>query len=39
MKVKQLKKLSIVIPVYNSEKTIEKVVNETEIAVSKLNLK
>jgi len=34
-----LKKLSIVIPVYNSEKTIEEVVNEIEIAVSKLNLK
>jgi len=32
-----LKELSIVIPVYNSEKTIEKVVNEIEIAVSKLN--
>jgi len=37
--VKQLKKLSIVIPVYNSEKTIEEVVNEIEIAVSKLNSK
>jgi len=34
-----LKKLSIVIPVYNSEKTIEEVVNEIEIAVSKLNSK
>ena len=34
-----MKKLSIVIPVYNSEKTIEKVVNEIEIAVSKLNSK
>jgi len=34
-----LKKLSIVIPVYNSEKTIEEVVNEVEIAVSKLNSK
>lgn len=34
-----MKKLSIVIPVYNSEKTIEEVVNEVEIAVSKLNLK
>jgi len=34
-----LKKLSIVIPVYNSEETIEKVVNEIEIAVSKLNSK
>ena len=34
-----MKKLSIVIPVYNSEKTIEEVVNEIEIAVSKLNLK
>ncbi len=39
MKVKQLKKLSIVIPVYNSEKTIKEVVNEVEIAVSKLNSK
>jgi undecaprenyl-phosphate 4-deoxy-4-formamido-L-arabinose transferase len=37
--VKQLKKLSIVIPVYNSEKIIEEVVNEIEIAVSKLNSK
>ena len=37
--MKQLKKLSIVIPVYNSEKTIEEVVNEIEIAVSKLNSK
>jgi len=37
MKVKWLKKLSIVIPVYNSEKTIEEVVNEIEVAVSKLN--
>lgn len=34
-----MKKLSIVIPVYNSEKTIKEVVNEIEIAVSKLNLK
>ena len=34
-----MKKLSIVIPVYNSEKTIEEVVNEIEIAVSKLNSK
>ena len=34
-----MKKLSIVIPVYNSEKTIGKVVNEIEIAVSKLNSK
>jgi len=34
-----LKKISIVIPVYNSEKTIEEVVNEIEIAVSKLNSK
>jgi len=34
-----LKKLSIVIPVYNSEKTIKEVVNEIEIAVSKLNSK
>jgi len=32
-----LEKLSVVIPVYNSEKTIEEVVNEIEIAVSKLN--
>ncbi len=32
-----MKKLSIVIPVYNSEKTIKEVVNEIEIAVSKLN--
>ena len=37
--MKQLKKLSIVIPVYNSEKTIKEVVNEVEIAVSKLNSK
>jgi glycosyltransferase involved in cell wall biosynthesis len=37
--VKQLKKLSIVIPVYNSEKTIKEVVNEVKIAASKLNLK
>ena len=34
-----MKKLSIVIPVYNSEKTIEEVVKEIEIAVSKLNSK
>jgi len=34
-----LKKLSIVIPVYNSEKTIEEVVSEIEIVVSKLNSK
>jgi len=34
-----LKKLSIIIPVYNSEKTIEEVVNEIEIAISKLNSK
>jgi len=34
-----LKKLSIIIPVYNSEKIIEKVVNEIEIAISKLNSK
>jgi len=34
-----LKKLSIVIPVYNSEKTIEEVVNEIEIVFSKLNSK
>ena len=34
-----MKKLSIVIPVYNSEKIIEEVVNEIEIAVSKLNSK
>ena len=34
-----MKKLSIVIPVYNSEKTIEEVVNEIEIAVSKLSSK
>ena len=34
-----MKKLSIVIPVYNSEKTIEEVFNEIEIAVSKLNSK
>ncbi len=34
-----MKKLSIVIPVYNSEKTIEEVVNEIEIVVSKLNSK
>jgi undecaprenyl-phosphate 4-deoxy-4-formamido-L-arabinose transferase len=34
-----LKKISVVIPVYNSEKTIEEVVNEIEIAVSKLNSK
>jgi len=34
-----LKKLSVVIPVYNSEKTIEKVVNQIEIAISKLNSK
>ena len=39
MKVEQLKKLSIVIPVYNSEKTIKEVVKEIEITVSKLNLK
>ena len=37
--MKELKKLSIIIPVYNSEKTIEEVVNEIEIAVSKLNSK
>lgn len=34
-----MKKLSIVIPVYNSEKTIEEVVSEIEIVVSKLNSK
>lgn len=34
-----MKKLSIVIPVYNSEKTIEEVVNEIEITVSKFNSK
>lgn len=34
-----MKKLSIVVPVYNSEKTIEEVVNKIEIAVSKLNSK
>ena len=34
-----MKKLSIVIPVYNSEKTIEEVVNEAEIAISKFNSK
>lgn len=34
-----MKKISVVIPVYNSEKTIEEVVNEIEIAVSKLNSK
>ncbi len=34
-----MEKLSVVIPVYNSEKTIEKVVNEVEIAISKLNAK
>jgi len=34
-----LKKLSIIIPVYNSEKTIEEVVSEIEIAVSNLNSK
>ena len=33
MRVKQLKKLSIVIPVYNSEKTIEEVVSEIEITI------
>ena len=34
-----MKKLSIMIPVYNSEKTIGEVINEIEIAVSKLNSK
>jgi undecaprenyl-phosphate 4-deoxy-4-formamido-L-arabinose transferase len=34
-----LEKLSVVIPVYNSEKTIEEVINEIEIAVFKLNSK
>ena len=34
-----MKKLSFVIPVYNSEKTIEKVIKEIEIEASKLNSK